>query len=215
MTLESQNQGKLFFAVAAAIFLLPGICAAADVPGRDSAGVEAERLEEESLAVRQATYQAILPQVELTEEEEGLKSLPEGQVSFELKAVKITGNQSIPSTELEGNVSTYIGKQISFGDLQKIVSKIKQYYRSRGFVAVYVYLPPQEIEGGVVEFRVVEGKIGSVEIQGNHWFSASVIRRRLQLTPKKVVSYEGLKSALSRLNRHRDIKVRAALKPGK
>src|SRR5258708_33565960 len=52
-------------------------------------------------------------------------------------------------------------------------------YRKRGFGLVKVVLPEQELNQGVVHLKVVETRIGHVQIAGNEFHSAANIRRSL------------------------------------
>jgi hemolysin activation/secretion protein len=52
-------------------------------------------------------------------------------------------------------------------------------YRERGYNVVTVELPEQELNGGVVQLRVVETKIGRVSVKNNQYFDEANIRRSL------------------------------------
>ncbi len=135
-------------------------------------------------------------------------------MTFQLKEVRFSGNESISSGELNGIVSGEIGKKVGMEDLRKLAEKVKTEYRDQGFIAAYVYLPPQDVTSGNVQIAVIEGKVGKVEIKGNKWFSEKVIRRMLGIAPGSVLFYDHLRAALSYFNRSRDIKAKAVLKPG-
>lgn len=139
----------------------------------------------------------------------------DSSVRFVLKSVKVTGNDSIPTAELEPIYAKSINQNVSLKDLRKIARAIKQEYRNRGFIAAYVYLPPQNVTSGSVEIAVIEGKIGQIEITGNKWFSTKLIKRMLGITTNNILYFENLRKGLNFLNKNRDIKAKAVLKPGK
>lgn len=179
-----------------------------ETAGAEQARFEKERnLEAQAKAAKLSTPQ---PVSEVTP----TPGAPSG-VTFQLKSVKITGNESITTAELEPLYSQYAGKQVSLDDLKNIATGVKQYYRDRGFIAAYVYLPPQNVTAGDVEIAVIEGKIGQVEIKGNRWFSTSLLRRMLHITSDNILFYDELRKGLNFLNKNRDIKTSAVLKPGK
>ena len=150
-----------------AVFLMAMICGLPRVYAVDSAseaGAEATRFQQEK------KHNALMDRVEHFSEEkadieavddEGL-SEDEKKIRFEVKSIQITGNETISSEELNGLVQDEIGKEAGLADLRRIADKVKKYYRDRGYIAAYAYVPPQTIDGGNVEIAVVEGDRKSV-----------------------------------------------------
>ena len=56
---------------------------------------------------------------------------------------------------------------------------LEKAYRDRGYNVVVVQLPEQELNQGVVRVRVIEQRIGRVDVQGNQQFSTQNIRSSL------------------------------------
>jgi hemolysin activation/secretion protein len=182
---------------------------------RDTAGAAQARFDAEQEFRKRVLKMRIeergKPEIEAPEEAEALK---EG-VAFKLKNVVLTGNDSIPTESFDPIIAKYIGKEVYLNDLRELAIAIKREYRERGYIAAYVYLPPQSVTDNTVEIAVIEGKLGSVEVTGNKWFSGKVIKRFLRLAPGQVLFYNDLRRALSFLNKHRDVQGKAILKPGK
>jgi hemolysin activation/secretion protein len=61
--------------------------------------------------------------------------------------------------------------------VQKALEALELAYRKAGYGAVQVYLPEQELNRGVVTLRVVESRVGKIEVSGNKHFSSENIRR--------------------------------------
>lgn len=135
-------------------------------------------------------------------------------VTFSLKDIRLSGNAAIPSRELRPLVESYLDRDITLTDVNEMVSSIKRYYRGKGYIAVYVYVPPQNVKEGTLEIAIVEGRLGNLEISGNKWFSTDILKKQFTFKPNEVVTYGALRGDLERLNRHRDIKASAVLKPG-
>ncbi len=188
------------------------------VSSSDSAGAEQQRFEED--AEREKAIQNIKKKVDSVKESEPevqeseLAAADQG-VSFNLNKVEFTGNEKISSEKLQGVVADSVGKKVNMAQLRQLTSKVKSYYRTNGYVAAYVFLPPQDVTSGNVRMEVVEGRLGAIEIKGNKWFSERTIKRMLGVTPGSVLSYGDLRGGLSFLNRNRDLKVSSVLKPGK
>ncbi|MBI3312709.1 MAG: ShlB/FhaC/HecB family hemolysin secretion/activation protein [Candidatus Omnitrophica bacterium] len=209
----------LVVSLVAFIFSVSRFVYAEDIPSRDSAGAEQTRFEKEEKEekkIRLSKGEVPEKKVEVERKDETARPItPEmRQVTFELKSIRITGNQNIPAQELEPFAAEYTGKKISLAELQEIAARIKNYYRDKGYIAAYVYVPPQDVTEGMAEIAVVEGLVGNIEIKGNRWFSERALKRMLRVAANHVLFYDNLRSSLSFLNKSRDIKARAVLKPG-
>jgi hemolysin activation/secretion protein len=95
---------------------------------------------------------------------------------FEVKNYQVEGNSIIPAAEVEQILAPFTGKGSDFGTLQQAVEALEKEYRSRGYHAVRVLLPEQELKGSVVRIAVFEAKIGTISIEGNKHFDSSNIR---------------------------------------
>lgn len=181
-------------------------------PQDESAGAEESRFQKER------ALEEIKKKPRLEKEEEEISpptpAAADKGVRFKIRQVRVTGNQRVSTEELEPITSTIVGREVTLSEIEGVARKIKEYYRRKGYVASYVYIPPQRIESGVVEIRVVEGVLGILAIIGNRWFSEKAIRRRFRMKPGEVVEYDTLRADLSTLNKNPDIKAKAVLKPG-
>lgn len=81
-----------------------------------------------------------------------------------VKAILITGNQEIATTELQPLVAPLIGAEQSLTRLNAAARRLTAYYRRQGFAVARAYLPPQDITDGTVTIAIVEGRIASHKI---------------------------------------------------
>lgn len=182
----------------------------------ETAGAEQNRFEKQIEVEEKTKTVSAKPGTDAgLEEADEDESSADSSVRFILKSVKLTGNDSIPTSEFEPLYSGSLNKEVSLRDLRKIAKNVKQEYRSRGFIAAYVYLPPQNVTSGAVEIAIIEGRIGQIEITGNKWFSTKLIRRMLGISANNILYFDDLREGLNFLNKHRDIKAKSVLKPGK
>lgn len=204
---------SLFFAAC----FVPQLAYAVDVPSRDTAGAEESRFrrEEEQTKIDQRLKKEVAQKSEEAEEESQPALGPDAEkVTFLLKEVHFTGNQKISNRELQPFAADYLNRTVNLHDLRKIALRVKRYYRSRGFIAAYASVPPQDVTSGIVEIAIVEGKIGKVEFKGNRWYSTRVLKQALGMGAHQVLFYRDLASGLALLNRYPDIKAKGVLKPG-
>src|SRR5690348_14119599 len=91
---------------------------------------------------------------------------------FDIERFEITGNTILPAAEVDRLVSPFTGKSKDFADIQRALERLEQAFRDRGFGVVQVLLPEQDITRGVVQFRVLQPRIGKVTIEGNTTFDS-------------------------------------------
>lgn len=90
---------------------------------------------------------------------------------FEVRQYVVEGNTLLSAAEIESAVAPHRGGQRDFGDIQRALEALEAAYRARGYSAVSVQLPEQEVAGGQVRFRVVEARIARIVVEGNQHFS--------------------------------------------
>ncbi len=131
--------------------------------GRFNEQLDAGRfpVERESLITPKSTSVRI--QVPITPE----NKIPNAEkTSFKLKKVKIIGSDLVPREEIEKIYQAKLNKRITIATLQSIVQKVTVLYRNEGYVLSQAFLPPQEIDKGIVTIRIIEGYIFNVKIEG-------------------------------------------------
>lgn len=133
---------------------------------------------------------------------------------FDLEGVRLNESVFLSEEELSALVRQYIGRSVSFAELQRLVADINALYEARGVATAQAVLPPQRIENGVVRIQLVEGRLGVLDITGREYTRESFLRRRLPLEEGEVVDARRLQEALIHFNRTSEIQLHAALRPG-
>ena len=98
---------------------------------------------------------------------------------FDINAFVIEGNTLFQLYELHAVVEPYTGKQKDFGDIQRALEALQAFYIARGYNAVRVLVPEQDIRAGRVRLQVIEARIRQVKVQGNRFFDADNVRSSL------------------------------------
>jgi hemolysin activation/secretion protein len=101
------------------------------------------------------------------------------EVRFDISGYAVQGNTLLPAAEIARIVSPFSGRARDFGDVQRALEALENAYRSRGYSAVQIYLPEQELAKGEITLRVIEARIRRLEIQGNKFFSDSNVQASL------------------------------------
>ena len=95
---------------------------------------------------------------------------------FDIVRFQIEGNTLLPQAQVEAAVAPLAGPKRVYGDIQKALEALERAYRAAGYSTVQVYVPEQELTGGVVRLQVTEGVVGKVLISGNKYFDEANIR---------------------------------------
>lgn len=95
----------------------------------------------------------------------------QAMLRFAINRYAVEGASLLSQTEINAAVAPYVGKDKDFSDVQRALEAIENAYAARGFSAVRVLLPEQELEKGTVHFRVVESRFGKVTVKDNRYVS--------------------------------------------
>ncbi|MEO8523438.1 MAG: ShlB/FhaC/HecB family hemolysin secretion/activation protein [Caldimonas sp.] len=121
-----------------------------------------------------------------------------GGATITVTAFRFAGNILLSSEQLAPSVVGLLGRPIGFADLQNAAIAVAATYRRAGWI-VRVYLPKQEIEGGVVTIQVIEARFGAVRLEGeNRRISGERLRRIVEAAqpPGSAVNGDSLDRAL-------------------
>lgn len=98
---------------------------------------------------------------------------------FEIRSFQVEGVSLVPPAQIEAALAPYTGPKRDFGDVQKALEALERFFLDRGYGSVQVLLPEQELDNGIVKFKVIEPKLGKVTIEGNKAYGEENIRRSL------------------------------------
>ena len=86
------------------------------------------------------------------------------QLKVKVEQFTFTGNTLYSEAQLQPVVQEFVGKELDFEGLNEAATKVRAYYRTRGYFLAQAYLPQQAIRNGRVEIGVIEGRVGEVEL---------------------------------------------------
>ncbi len=125
-----------------------------------------------------------------------------GQARFDILEYRVLGNTSLTNRAVEQAVYPHLGPKLSIADVEAARQSLEKAYRDAGFGSVFVDIPEQQVDGGIVRLRVTEGHLDRIHITGARYFSNGQIRAALPaLVPGKVLNVPELQAQLTDLNR--------------
>lgn len=133
-----------------------------------------------------------------------------------VKGFRITGAKLIPVEELQDQIKSVIGRELSFTELRAVAEGLVAYYAQQGYLAQAV-VPPQDVENGIILIEIIEGERGSLNINNtgkrakNDRVQGFVDHRLSEGDPMNLAA---LGEAVNLLNEQPGVEVKSTLKPG-
>ncbi|MCX5701491.1 MAG: hypothetical protein NTW64_00715, partial [Candidatus Omnitrophica bacterium] len=151
------------------------------------------------------------------EEQPALEEAPAvpGESKVMVKDITVIGVTLITQAEISKIIQPYQNKELAVREMQKVADLITDAYRKKGYITSRAYLPPQKIESGSLEIRVMEGITGEIYVKDNRHFKSALYRSKIRLTNGQPFNYESLRKGLSQINQLPDRSAKAVLTPGK
>jgi hemolysin activation/secretion protein len=148
-------------------------------------------------------------------EPEPLKA-PAG-LTVTVKAFRFAGNTLLSAEQIAPAVAAYLDRPVGLPELRKAAAAVAEAYRQAGWI-VRVYLPQQEIEGGMVTIQVVEAVFGGAVLEGSPplRLSSSVARGMIESAQAKGenLNADAIERALLLIDDLPGVTVAGNLRPG-
>lgn len=92
-------------------------------------------------------------------------------IELNLSAIDFDGLVAYTPEDLAPIYADSLGQTITLADVYTIANQMTARYRNDGYILTQVVIPPQTIDDGAVTFKVVEGFIDQVSVEGVDDFS--------------------------------------------
>jgi hemolysin activation/secretion protein len=142
---------------------------------------------------------------------------PATESAFAILEFRVLHNTVLATRQVEGAVYPHLGPHKTFSDVLAARADLEKAYRDAGYSTVYVDVPEQSVENGVVRLAVTEGRVDRVRVTGTRYFSNRHILATVpSLQSGEVPHFPDVQADLSRLNSaSTDLQVAPILKPGR
>jgi len=144
---------------------------------------------------------------------------PSPQLKVKVEQFTFTGNTLYSDDVLEKQVQEFVGKDLDFEGLNDAATKVRAFYRSRGYFLAQAYLPEQAIRDGKVQIGIIEGRIGEVELDrraGTHISNDLLVGLiATHLKQGEIITETGLERPLLLINDLPNTQVTSEIRPSK
>lgn len=94
-----------------------------------------------------------------------------------VRVLRINGATVVSEPVLQALLSDVPGRSFTLPELQHVLQRVGDYYRSLGYPVARAVLPAQDIRDGVVTVLVLEGRLGAVSFDNQSLISESSLER--------------------------------------
>ncbi len=108
--------------------------------------------------------------------------------SATVEKIRVIGYTVFSDREIEKIIKPFRGKKLGFDQLRNITEAITNLYVSNGYITSVAFLPEQEIVDGIINIRVVEGKLENLDIKGLKHLQESYVRSFISSAQGSLIS---------------------------
>ncbi len=140
---------------------------------------------------------------------------PEPEPKIAIEKILVTGSTIFGADVIDPIVQPLEGRYVTLKEITQTADLITKLYLNGGFINSRAIVPDQEITAGVVQIRVIEGSLESIEVEGTRRVNPDYIRSRIRLGAKIPLNSSTLEERLRLLNLNRMFEnVEASLRAG-
>jgi hemolysin activation/secretion protein len=147
------------------------------------------------------------------------------QASVAARGFRFVGNTRLSDAELQKVVAPYVGRTLTSEELDRARRALTARYVDAGYINSGAVLPDQTVAGGIVTFRIIEGRLSDVDVTykdadgkptQRNWLVPEYVADRIRLAANPPpLDLLRLKDQLELLRQDRNIgQINAELKPG-
>jgi hemolysin activation/secretion protein len=134
---------------------------------------------------------------------------------FDLLEIEVEGNTVLPAIAIEAAVLPFLGEGKTIADVDAARAALERAYQQAGYLSVFVDVPEQRVDQGLVRLKVLEGRVERLRVSGSRYFSQGFIRDTVsELAVGTVPNFNTVQAQVALLNRTEDRRVQPVLKPG-
>lgn len=134
---------------------------------------------------------------------------------FDVFEYRVEGNTVLGRAEVERAVYRFLGPKKTIEDVNAAREALEAAYRDSGYLTVYVDIPEQKVDSGIVTLKVTEGRIERVKVTGSRYYSLGYIRSRApSIAEGQIPYFPQVQKELAGLSHGQDRVVTPVLKPG-
>lgn len=186
-------------------------------PGQINPSLQREQIDSQrrQQEIEERARRVEIPAIQGEQPEQG-DALPDDSPPFVLDGISFNTSVFIPQAQLKEIAGRYVGREITFADLNEMIRDVNQVYADAGQLTARAILPPQSLEDGQLRVVLVEAELDGVTFIGEgEGVNDSFYRDRLDLAEGETLDSPMLIEAIRRFNAtSQGPQISAGLAPG-
>ncbi len=136
---------------------------------------------------------------------------------FSVWEYQVVGNTLLQTMAIERVLTPYLGPDKSASVIGEAADALERLYKDKGFPAVYIDIPEQNVVAGVVQLVVNEAKISRLHISGSRYFTLSNLKDKVPaLRPDQAIHLPSIQTDIQKLHSYTtDLQAVPILKAGR
>lgn len=138
-----------------------------------------------------------------------LKSSDSSKTVF-IKDFTFAGNSAISNEELKQNLKAYVGKELSFNQIQEVLALVTKVYRDKGYFVARAYLGKQDLvkNDNTLFISIIEGKYGKIKLNNNSLVNDNSLQAILDNAKSNgIINVKDIERALLLINDRNGVEV--------
>lgn len=147
---------------------------------------------------------------------QGLPAFAQAALQFDILEFEIEGNTRLKPTQVEAAVMPFMGEKRDMAAIEGARAALEKAYQNAGYLTVFVDVPEQRIDGGVVRLAVLEGRVDRLYVTGSRYFDQGRIRAMAtELAEGTVPNFNVVQQQVAALSQTPERRVQPVLRPGR
>ena len=132
-----------------------------------------------------------------------------------VKDIELRGNTVFTDEQLREVTAPYTNRYLTTEDIEALRLALTLYYINRGYATSGAVVPAQDMANNVLTVQIIEGRLATIDVEGNYWFRTWYIRSRIERGAGPPVNVQTLQEHLQLLQLDpRFERLNATLQPG-
>ena len=134
--------------------------------------------------------------------------------AVQVTEIRFSRSQLLSEEALQAIGQRYVGRRLGSAEIRQLLREVEQLYRDLGLLTAMPVLPRQDLNSGVLQILLVEGRLGEVRVSTQGPADAQWVQSWFDLAPGKVITGEEVRERLALFNNVSDYSAKTQLVAG-
>ena len=130
-----------------------------------------------------------------------LKALGKPAECFLIKEINLDGANLISTRQQRKIIAPFLGKCFEAKVLSQLVGAVSNYYQGNGYITTQVLVPKQNVQSGILELKIIEGKIEKISLGKNRFIEETQKFTAFGAASGNVLNIQDINQGIYQINR--------------